>query len=147
MISRDFYEPENLVENVEKHLNMLDGIKLFAAGYRGRLDTETMLVKVYNDSSEQIEQTALFVAGLNPKAAYLSIPIRPPAVKEVKPETEENMAMAWQTFRDAGIKTELPTGFEGADTGFAGTAFEDSLNISAVHPLRKDTLHELLICF
>lgn len=125
--------------------NVLDGIKQFAAGYIGRLHTETMLVKDYNDSPEQIEQIAMFITGLNPEVAYLSIPTRLPAVKDVKPVTEKNMAMAWQTFWDAGIKTELLTGFEGTDTGFTGNAFEDILNITAVHPLREDTLQELLI--
>lgn len=124
--------------------NVLDGIKQFAAEYKGRLHTETMLVKNYNDSPKQIGDTALFIARLHPEKAFLSVPTRPPAIKEVKPVTEELMAMAWQTFRNAGIKTELLTGFEGTDTGFTGNAFEDILNITAVHPLREDTLQELL---
>lgn len=124
--------------------NILDGSKLFATGYKGRLHTETMLVKNYNDFPEQIEQITMFISGLNPEAAFLSIPTRPPSLKEVKPAAEENMAMAWQNFCDAGIKTELLTGFEGTDTGFTGNAFEDIINITAVHPLREDTMKELL---
>ena len=112
--------------------------------YEGRMHTETMLVENYNDRHEQIKQTAFFIAEVNPETAYLAIPTRPPAFKEVKPVTEENLAMAWQTFRNAGINTELLTGFEGTDTGFTGNAFEDILNITAVHPLREDTMSKLL---
>jgi wyosine [tRNA(Phe)-imidazoG37] synthetase (radical SAM superfamily) len=124
--------------------DILDGIGIFAKEYGGRLHTETMMVQNFNDSEKQIGQTAHFIAGLNPETAYLSIPTRPPAVKEIKPIAPENLTRAWQTFRDLGIKTELLTGFEGTDAGFTGNAFEDILNITAVHPLREDTMKELI---
>jgi wyosine [tRNA(Phe)-imidazoG37] synthetase (radical SAM superfamily) len=123
---------------------ILDGIGIFAKEYGGRLHTETMMVQNFNDSEKQIGQTAHFIAGLDPETAYLSIPTRPPAIKEIKFIAEENLTRAWQTFRDLGIKTELLTGFEGTDAGFTGNAFEDILNITAVHPLREDTMKELL---
>jgi len=130
---------------VEMDLNkILDGLQLFAADYQGKLHTETMLVENYNDSPDQIKQTASFIAGLNPETAFLSIPTRPPAVKEIKPVKEEHLTKAWQIFRDAWIQTELLTGFEGTNTGFTGNAFEDILNITSVHPLREDTIIELL---
>ena len=40
--------------------------------------------------------------------------------------------------------SELLTGFEGSDTGSTGNIYEDILNITAVHPLREDTLRKLL---
>jgi DNA helicase IV len=39
---------------------------------------------------------------------------------------------------------ELLAGFEGTDTGSTGNAYDDILNITAVHPLREDTMMELL---
>ena len=123
---------------------ILEGIIKFASVYKGKLHTETMLVKNYNDSSEQVKQTALFIAKVNPETAYLSIPTRPPAVVDVNPATEKSITMSWQIFSNAGIKTELLTGFEGTETGITGNAFEDILNITAVHPLREDTMKELL---
>ncbi|HCY00598.1 MAG TPA: radical SAM protein, partial [Bacteroidales bacterium] len=42
------------------------------------------------------------------------------------------------------LNTELILGFEGTNTGYTGNAIDDILNISAVHPLREDTLNELL---
>ncbi|MBN2272935.1 MAG: radical SAM protein [Bacteroidales bacterium] len=124
--------------------NILHGIIVFAAEYNGKLHTETMLIKGLNDAPEVMKDTASFIGLLKPKKAYLSIPTRPPAVKEVKPIPEERIAEAWQIYQQEGIKTELLTGFEGTNTGFTGNVFEDILNIAAVHPLREDTMAELL---
>ncbi len=127
--------------NFEK---ILKGIQSFAAGYNGKLHTETMLVDGYNDSTKQLKQIASFIAMLKPQKAYLSIPTRPPAVKEIKPVLEKKLTEAWQIYQEAGITTELLTGFEGSDAGTTGNAFEDILNITAVHPLREDTVVRLL---
>ena len=129
----------------EASLNsILEAIKVFAAEYKGRLNTETMLVDGYNDSVEQAKQTASVISGLNPETAFLSIPIRPPALVNVKAPSEEKLALIWQIFCEAGINTELLTGFEGTDTGFTGNAYDDILNISAVHPIREETMRDLL---
>ena len=127
--------------NFEK---ILDGLKCFSSNYKGKLHTETMLAEGFNDSTGILKQNASFIAKLNPQKAYLSIPTRPPAVKEVKPVSEEKLTETWQIYQEAGLTTELLTGFEGTDTGFTGNAFDDILNITAVHPLREDTITKLL---
>ncbi|MBN1413884.1 MAG: radical SAM protein [Bacteroidales bacterium] len=123
---------------------ILQGLIVFSALYKGELHTETMLIKDYNDSHGQLKDTASFISLLKPQKAYLSIPTRPPALKEVKAVPEEKIAEAWQIYQQEGINTELLTGFEETNTGFTGNAFEDILNITAVHPLRDDTMNELL---
>ena len=127
--------------NFEK---ILDGLKCFSSNYKGKLHTETMLAEGFNDSTGILKQNASFIAKLNPQKAYLSIPTRPPAVKEVKPVSEVKLTETWQIYQEAGLTTELLTGFEGTDTGFTGNAFDDILNITAVHPLREDTITKLL---
>ncbi len=124
--------------------NILYGLKDFSAFYKGKLHTETMLLEGYNDSIIHIAQTAGFIASLNPLKAYLSAPTRPPALKSVKPVSEERILEAWQIFQKTGITTELLTGFEGTGAGTTGNAFEDILNITAVHPLREDSMDALL---
>jgi wyosine [tRNA(Phe)-imidazoG37] synthetase (radical SAM superfamily) len=126
------------------YTNILQDLKVFASVYKGKLHTETMLIKGYNDSKEQLRENASFIALLNPQTAYLSIPTRPPAIKEAKAVPEERIAESWQIYQQAGINTELLTGFEGTGAGTTGNAFEDILNITAVHPLRDDTMAELL---
>ena len=117
---------------------------LFTREYKGKLCTESMIVDGVNDSEEELLILAEYIEKINPWKAYLSIPIRPPAEKWVKPPDTEKLNRAWQIFNDLHIKTELLTGFEGSDTGFTGNIYEDILNITAVHPLREDSLLKLL---
>jgi uncharacterized protein with ATP-grasp and redox domains len=81
---------------------------------------------------------------INPGKAYLAIPIRPPSEESVNPSDSEKLNMAWQIFNKNHINTEFLTGFEGTDTGFTGNIYDDILNITAVHPLRQDSLIQLL---
>jgi wyosine [tRNA(Phe)-imidazoG37] synthetase (radical SAM superfamily) len=123
---------------------ILDGIKYFSSEYKGNLYTETMLINGYNDDLGQLKKTALFISGLHHKISWLSIPTRPPALKGVKPNSEIKITRAWQIFQNNNINTDLLTGFEGTNTGFTGDAYNDILNITAVHPLREDTMGKLL---
>ena len=124
---------------------ILNGIEIFAEKYKGKLNTETMLVENYNDYSNQIKQTALFIAELKPYTAYLSVPTRPPALSGIKPVKEEQLTLAWEIFSNLGIKTEILADFEGSDTGYTGNAIDDILNITAVHPMREDSMEALVI--
>lgn len=125
--------------------SMLEGLKLFAAEFGGEMRTETLLCNGINDSRENLSGVAEMISSLEPGKAYISIPIRPPAEKGVMPPGAETVNLAWHIFSEAGIETELLTGFEGVDAGFTGNIYEDILNITAVHPLREDSLNELLV--
>jgi len=127
--------------NFEEHIH---GMLQFAASYRGKLATETMLVEGVNDSPEIMEQTSKLVAEINPGTAYISIPTRPPAISSVEAPDEPVIIEAFQIFSEKGINTELILGFEGTNTGYTGNAIEDIINICTVHPMREDTLQELL---
>ena len=120
------------------------GLLQFSAEYKGKLVTETMLVQGINDNTAILNQTAGLIVQLKPFVAYLSIPTRPPALAWVKPPDETVINEAWQIFSDVGLNTELILGFEGTNTGYTGNAMEDIINICAVHPIREDTMKELL---
>ncbi|MFN2313460.1 MAG: radical SAM protein [Bacteroidales bacterium] len=123
---------------------LLEGLSLFAGDYKGELRSETMLCKGLNDNEENLSATAAIIKKLGTGRSYISIPIRPPADRGVMSPEPESLNLAWQIFSEAGIETELLTGFEGVNTGFTGNIYEDILNITAVHPLREDSLRELL---
>lgn len=123
---------------------ILNGLISFSKLYQGKLNTETMLIQGYNDSSNQLLQNASFIANLAPDKSYISIPTRPPALKGVKSVKNDKITEAWNIYQESGLNTELLIGFEGTNTGFTGNAFEDILNITAVHPLREDTMEKLL---
>lgn len=119
-------------------------IERFAEEYKGYLCTETMLLQGYNDTALQFRILAEMVKRAKPFKAYLAIPIRPPALSGVKPPGSETLNEAWHIFTGMQIPAELLIGFEGTDTGHTGNAREDILNITAVHPLREDSVAELL---
>jgi wyosine [tRNA(Phe)-imidazoG37] synthetase (radical SAM superfamily) len=116
----------------------------FSVEYKGLLRTESMIVDSVNDTCENFSGLAEIIRQINPGIAYLSVPTRPPAETKVKVPEIEQMNLAWQIFNGKNIKTEFLTGFEGTGAGHTGNIYEDILNITAVHPLREDTLTDLL---
>lgn len=124
--------------------NHIDYIMQFTAGYKGILCTETMAVDGLNDTAQSFTGLADMIKKISPVKAYLAIPVRPPAEMNVKTPDVEKMNLAWQIFNDMNINTEFLTVFEGTETGFTGNIYEDILNITAVHPLREDTMISLI---
>ena len=123
---------------------ILDGMQKFAKLYRGKLATETMLVKGLNDSSINIGEVTEFIARLEPFRAYLSVPIRPPAEKWVQPPDEKTLNAAFQTMREKIDSVEYLVGYEGNAFALSGNAEQDLLSITAVHPMREDAVEEFL---
>jgi len=124
--------------------SILEGIAEFARVYRGELVTETMLVRGVNDDDAGVGETARFIATLDPRTAYLSVPTRPPADEWVRAPTEVVVNRAFQAFNGELGNVEYLVGYEGTAFGFTGNAVEDLLGITSVHPMRKDAVQELL---
>jgi len=124
--------------------SIINGIKLFSEEYSNYFAVETMLVKGMNDSDEELNSISEFVKILNPDKVYLSIPTRPPAEKSVEPPDEEKLNRAYQIFLANELNAELNTGYEGNEFSSTGNLGEDVLNITAVHPMRKDAIEDLI---
>ncbi|MEJ2413514.1 MAG: hypothetical protein P8Y34_11070 [Anaerolineales bacterium] len=103
-----------------------------------------MLVRNINDSLENIIDIANILSVLRPTKAYLAVPTRPPAESWVLPPTEEILNRAYHIFQNQGLKTELLIGYEGNEFSSTGDLETDLLSISAVHPLREDTVRSLM---
>ncbi|MBN2214712.1 MAG: radical SAM protein [Bacteroidales bacterium] len=130
-----------------KNLNLNEirsGISSFARQYTGKLVTETMLVKGINDSYNELENTARFVKTFEADTAYIAIPTRPPAFKNIQPSDEGTVIKAYHVFKEHVDKVELLTGYEGNAFSSTGNFREDILSITAVHPMREDAVLELL---
>jgi len=123
---------------------ILEGISEFSQIFNGDLVTETMLIQDVNDSVKELENVADFISGLNPKKSYISIPIRPPAEKWVKPVDEHRINMAYQIFKEKDIDVEYLIGYEGNTFAFTGNVESDLLSITSVHPMRKDGVNNFL---
>ena len=123
---------------------ILQGIREFAAGYKGTLISETMLVAGINDAPEGLIATAEFLAGITPRIAYLAVPVRPPTVEGTYGPDEAGLVRAHQLFSAKLPKVELLTGHEVGNFAHTGNAREDLLAITAVHPMREAAVRYLL---
>jgi wyosine [tRNA(Phe)-imidazoG37] synthetase (radical SAM superfamily) len=124
--------------------SILEGALEFAAGYRGCLVTETMLVAGLNDGEEHLVALGGYLARLRPSVAYLSIPTRPPAEGWVRAPDEESLNRAYQRLSQDVAHVEYLAGYEGNAFAFSGDVERDLLSITAVHPMRQDAVSDYL---
>ncbi|SQD92835.1 putative Fe-S oxidoreductase [Candidatus Bipolaricaulis anaerobius] len=120
------------------------GLLEFARTFRGTLASETMLIQGLNEDTAELEKTAKLLAELEPAIAYIAIPMRPPAEAWVKPADEGAVARAYALFSERLPRVELLIGYEGNAFSTIGDAVQDLLSITAVHPMRKQAVQELL---
>ncbi len=123
---------------------ILNGIKEFASSFKGEIITETMLVNGLNDSEKHIEETAAFLASINPSVAYLAIPTRPPAEKWAGAPSETVINRAYVIMSEHLKNVEYLIGYEGDAFSHTGNVGEDILNITSVHPMRRSAVEEFL---
>jgi wyosine [tRNA(Phe)-imidazoG37] synthetase (radical SAM superfamily) len=125
---------------------VLEGIADFATIFKGEIVTETMLVNC-NNYGVEFERIAEFLRHLKKlDKAYVAIPTRPPTEKWVERPVEEVINAAFQAFiRELGPKrVEYLIGYEGNAFAFTGSAEDDLLAITAVHPMRKEAVQKFL---
>jgi wyosine [tRNA(Phe)-imidazoG37] synthetase (radical SAM superfamily) len=127
-----------------RHEMVLQGMVDFADMFKGELATETMLIQGLNDSVEEVEKIADFLATLRPSKAYIAIPTRPPAERWVRPASEQAINRAYQIFDGVLDHVEYLIGYEGNAFAFTGDVEEDLLSISSVHPMREEGVAGLL---
>jgi wyosine [tRNA(Phe)-imidazoG37] synthetase (radical SAM superfamily) len=116
---------------------VLDGMRRFAAEYRGELVTETMLVAGLNDDDEALKRTSAFISALEPIRAYVALPTRPPAEAWVHGPSLEAAHRAAEVFRAVELPTELLV--EDVADAFAPSLDPATglLGIVAVHPMSE----------
>ena len=123
---------------------ILEGMLEFKAIFKGKVVTETMLLKGMNDSHDEIKKIADFLTLLKPVRSYISIPTRPTAVKGILPASDQVLNMAYQVFKEHLPNVEYLIGYEGNEFGFSGNIEEDLLAITSVHPMREEAVRTYL---
>lgn len=118
--------------------SILDGIMEFAGIFKGTLVTETMLVRGINDQDGHLKELAGFLSRVKPQKSYISVPIRPPAEKWVRPPAEKVLMRAVQILKGKTASMECLSGYEG--DAFAGSFERDLLDIMSVHPMREEAV-------
>ena len=123
---------------------MSRAIEEFSKSYKGKLITETMLLKGINDDEAGLVNTAKYLAKLNPHRAYLAVPTRPTSENWVKSPDEQVLNTAYYIFSKYLNDVELLTGFSEESFESAGDPIKELLNITAVHPMRESEVIDLL---
>ena len=117
---------------------IVDAMVDFAKTYRGKILTETMLIHNLNIASDILNEVISIIRRIDPYKVYLSVPIRPPAERWVKPPTEEELLIAYKTFADklGERKVEVLSTPEPPKFYPPADPVEYILSMIAVHPLR-----------
>ena len=134
----------NRPHNAIKLFRILDGMHAFAKVFTGKLVTETMLIRGVNDNDDCMKAVADFLHALQPSQAYLSIPTRPPAQRQVRGPDEATLNRIYQILADKVKQVEYLIGYEGDAFAFTGDIEKDILSITAVHPMRKEAVRKML---
>jgi len=123
---------------------ILEGMLEFASIFKGKLATESMLIRGANDDSGEIGRVADFLAELKPDKAYLAIPTRPPAKRTIAAASEATINTAYQIFSTRLNSVEYLIGYEGNAFAVTGNVKDDLLSITSVHPMREEAVTEFL---
>ena len=123
---------------------ILEGIQDFSKIYNGELVTETMLIQGINDGLEEADKISDFIANLSPNKTFIAIPTRPPAENWVKPPKESIINQTYQVFTEKIKHVEYLIGYEGNAFSSTGNIERDLLNITSVHPMRKEAINAML---
>jgi wyosine [tRNA(Phe)-imidazoG37] synthetase (radical SAM superfamily) len=143
-INEDVWRRINRPHPALNHETALDGLSVFASRFKGTLATETMLVRGANDTDSNAEAVGRFVAKLAPEKAYLAVPIRPPAERDVQPPDEHRLNRFFQIASGFVGQLELLSGYEGDAFASTGNLTDDLLAITSVHPLRESAVRKLV---
>jgi len=131
---------------------IIDGLIGFSKNSNPKIWTETMLVKNYNDTVEEIDKISAIIKQLHPEKSFVMVSTRPPQIDVKKPNPE--------IFLYAQKKISNLTTLDFNESGSFNiknykTLLEAIENISSRHPLRvtqaekiaenfQETLDELL---
>lgn len=135
------------IDHPHRKLNLeliLEGALEFSRSFKGKLVTETMLIENINDPDQHLAKVADFLSNIKPDTAYIAIPTRPPAEKQVSSPDENKLNRTYNIFKERVKDVEYLTGYEGDAFAFTGNVEEDILSITAVHPMREDAVELLL---
>jgi wyosine [tRNA(Phe)-imidazoG37] synthetase (radical SAM superfamily) len=94
--SLDAYDELSFKKINRPHKNLdyekiIEALIKFSHEYQGSLWVEIMILKDYNDSSESVEGFKKNLKKMKYDKIYLNSPVRPPAIKTVKPTSHERL--------------------------------------------------------
>jgi wyosine [tRNA(Phe)-imidazoG37] synthetase (radical SAM superfamily) len=94
--SLDAYDELSFKKINRPHKNLdyqkiIEALVKFSHEYRGSLWVEIMILKGYSDSLKAVESFKKLLSQIKYDKIYLNSPVRPPAIKSIKPTTHEQL--------------------------------------------------------
>ena len=123
---------------------ILNGISDFSKIYKGKLTTETMLVKNFNDNIEEIEQVINFIKTIKRSNSYFTIPTRPPAEEFQALPDGQTLTKLSQYIKENIPDSEALFFPESNDFKAAGKTEDEILGITRIHPMREESIKKLI---
>lgn len=123
-----------------KFQNVIDGLKAFSNEYEGQLWMETMIVKDFNDSEEQLLDIKAVLDSIKYDKLYINTPVRPPAEDYAKEPDEKALETAVEILGGISI-AQL------ASKGFYSDIKDDFKAIKSIisrHPMNKFEIKSFL---
>ncbi|HMU43574.1 MAG TPA: radical SAM protein [Ignavibacteriaceae bacterium] len=119
---------------------ILKGMEQFSKKFRGKLTTETMLIKNFNDNENEIKQLGNFLNTLKRDASYFMTPIYPPAEKYAVSPDEDTLKKLSEI-----IKTNVPNSMmlccPDKEELFTTDDFENELlGLLELHPVNEEAV-------
>lgn len=124
--------------------SVINGLLQFAASFRGDLITETMLVKGVNDNPARLRELLDVLSQMNPRCCYLSVPTRPPAEAWAQAPTVEVLSECYSLLAANVPAVEWLTSESDELFTLTGSADQDLLSITAVHPMEQKAVEKFL---
>jgi len=131
-VSDDMFQKINRPPNVLRLDSIIQGLKKFRNMYKGKIWLEVMLIKNFNDSTEELARIKNAISGIQPDRVYLNTVVRPPSELYAKPLNRYEM-MAVKKFFDQNY--EIIAEFHGQKVGEAQNVEDAIIEMTKRRPL------------
>ncbi len=123
---------------------ILKGIEQFSKKFKGTLTTETMLLKNYNDSENEIKQLGDFLNSIKRDTSYFMTPIYPPA-EDYAISPDEEILKDLSEIIKSNIPNSIMLCCPETEEFFATDDFENELlGLLELHPIRVDAVNRFI---
>ena len=109
----------------------VEGLRAFAAEYRGELWLEVFVVPGINDSEDSMRRIAALAAEMAPRKIQLNTAVRPPAEPSVRAARHEDLERLASLFTP---RAEVAASFHGTASGAAGQPMDAVLALLQRRP-------------
>jgi wyosine [tRNA(Phe)-imidazoG37] synthetase (radical SAM superfamily) len=131
------------IMNIE-YGEIINGLKIFAKNFKGKIWVEIMLIKDVNDSKEDIEKIAEIIKSINPipEKVFINVPVRPPVERWVKIPDQKSLVYALKVIPNS---SSIAFREEGEfDISRYKNSIEAILDITEKHPLRLEQAMKII---